>query len=178
MARVFFAVWPDAATRARFAGAAAGLPLAPPARWVPRDNYHVTLAFIGETDEREVAALRRLGAAQRVPRCAIRFDRREVWPQSQVLVAAAKESPPELLALAKSLRVGASSALTEGRDERMDPELPWRPHVTLARKVTQASVQPAMFVSWDVRSFSLVRSERAAASVYTVVDTWPLLDKP
>ena len=52
-------------------------------------------------------------------------------------------------------------------------------HVTLARKVVQASVLQAMSpLLWCAHSFSLVRSEMSGAhSVYTVVDTWQLLDE-
>jgi 2'-5' RNA ligase len=54
---------------------------------------------------------------------------------------------------------------------------PLRPHVTLARKVAQAPVLQAMSpFDWSARSFSLVSSDTSGAhSVYTVVDTWPLL---
>ena len=57
------------------------------------------------------------------------------------------------------------------------PPLPLRAHVTLARKVAQAPVLQALSpIPWNVRSFSLVSSDTSAAhSVYTVVDTWPLL---
>jgi len=54
-----------------------------------------------------------------------------------------------------------------------------RGHVTLVRKVAQPPVLNAMppFV-WSARAFSLIRSELSGAqSVYTVVDTWQLLDE-
>jgi 2'-5' RNA ligase len=56
----------------------------------------------------------------------------------------------------------------------------FRAHATVARKVSQAPVLPAMSrVCWKVRAFHLVHSARSSSgSVYTVVDTWPLLDKP
>ena len=56
---------------------------------------------------------------------------------------------------------------------------PLRVHVTLARKVVQAPVLQAMSpLHWNARSFSLVRSDTGGArSVYTVVDTWQLLDE-
>jgi len=54
----------------------------------------------------------------------------------------------------------------------------FRAHVTLARKVTQAPVLKAMSpICWQVQALHLVQSSGSAAgSVYTVVDTWPLLD--
>jgi 2'-5' RNA ligase len=61
--------------------------------------------------------------------------------------------------------------------DRLQPSL--RAHVTLARKVPQAPVLQVMSpFDWNARSFSLVRSDTGAAhSIYTVVDTWPLLDE-
>jgi len=56
---------------------------------------------------------------------------------------------------------------------------PFRAHVTLARKVTQAPVLKAMPpFGWSAHSFNLVRSDtRGTHPVYTVMDTWPLLDE-
>jgi 2'-5' RNA ligase len=54
----------------------------------------------------------------------------------------------------------------------------FRAHVSLARKVTQAPVLKAMSpICWRVQALHLMHSSGSAAgSVYTVVDTWPLLD--
>jgi 2'-5' RNA ligase len=54
-----------------------------------------------------------------------------------------------------------------------------RAHVTLARKVSQAPVLQAMSpIAWRATNFSLIRSDTGgAASAYTVVETWPLLDE-
>jgi RNA 2',3'-cyclic 3'-phosphodiesterase len=59
-----------------------------------------------------------------------------------------------------------------------DPQ-PFQPHVTIARKVSQVPVWPAMpKFAWTVSDFQLVRSIRSASGpVYTVLDSWPLLDK-
>jgi nicotinamide-nucleotide amidase len=56
---------------------------------------------------------------------------------------------------------------------------PLRAHVALARKVAQLPVLQAMSpFSWPARSFSLIGSDTSGVcSVYTVVDTWPLLDE-
>jgi 2'-5' RNA ligase len=58
-----------------------------------------------------------------------------------------------------------------------DP-VPFRAHATLARKVSQAPVLPAMSqLCWRVHAVHLVRSASSCSGpVYTVVDTWPLLD--
>jgi 2'-5' RNA ligase len=171
--RCFFAVWPDAAARERIAAAAAGVEGGEGARLVPAENYHLTLAFVGEIAAAQLGGLRQIGRELRAPGFTLAFDAYEYWPKPEVVVAAAREIPSALSGLWQQLHrdlKGAGLALAPKR---------LRPHVTLARKVTQAPVWPAMSLfEWSARDFSLVRSDSAAAgSVYTVVDTWPLLDE-
>ena len=167
---MFFALWPDAPTRAQLANAAAVLRLTSAARPVPQQNYHLTLAFVGEVPSSRLAVLRQIGLSQRRSACTIRLDAFEHWQESQVVAAVAREAPPVLLELSTGLR----AALQDHQ-----PESPWRAHVTLARKVTQAPVLQAMSpIHWCAKAFSLVSSDtRGSCSVYTVVDTWPLLDE-
>ena len=114
-------------------------------------------------------ALQRIGGTQRAPECAICFDEYEYWSEPQVVAAVVRECPAALSEL--------SSALHRALSRNGAP--PLRAHVTLARKVAQAPVLQALSpIQWNVRSFSLVSSDtRGAHSVYTVVDTWPLLDE-
>jgi RNA 2',3'-cyclic 3'-phosphodiesterase len=136
------------------------------------ENHHMTLAFIGEVTNEQAAASRAAAGAVRAAPFEVHFDAIEHWPNAEVLVAAASDPPAALLRLHRSLR-GISEQLALPADSR-----PFRPHVTLARKVAQAPVLKAMSeFSWRVHSFQLVRSSRSSdGSVYTVVDTWPLLD--
>jgi 2'-5' RNA ligase len=164
--RLFFALWPDADTAARLADVGAGLDVQVPGRRVHPKNHHVTLAFLGEVPDSQVALLERAGGSVRTQRFTLAFDSLEFWPQSQVVVAAARDSPPQLLRLAAQLH--AATGLPPPR---------LRAHVTLARKMTQAPVLQAISaIRWDAVSFSLVRSDTGGAeSAYTVVHTWPLL---
>jgi RNA 2',3'-cyclic 3'-phosphodiesterase len=168
--RVFFALWPDARTRAQVANAAAVLRLANAARPVPQQNFHLTLAFVGEVPSSSLAELQQIGLDQRGSACTIRLDAYEHWQESQVVAAVARDTPPTLSELSTRLRAAL-------QDHRAEP--PWRAHVTLARKVTQAPVLQAMSpIHWCAKAFSLVNSDtRGSCSVYTVVDTWPLLDE-
>lgn len=173
--RLFFALWPDVDARARTAQAAAALSLSYGARFVPRENYHLTLAFVGEVEESRLELLRQIGREQRACACAVSFDAYEYWPDPKVVVAVASQMPPALLDLWTTLH----------RDlDRHQPALhcqraPLRGHVTLARKVAQAPVLHAMSpFAWSARAFGLIRSDTSGArSVYTVVDTWQLLDE-
>jgi RNA 2',3'-cyclic 3'-phosphodiesterase len=167
---MFFALWPDALTCTQVANAAAVLHLSNAARRVPQRNYHLTLAFVGEVPSSRLVVLRQIGLCQQGSACTIRLDAYEHWQESQVVAAVARETPSVLSELSTRLRAAL-------QDHRPGP--PWRAHVTLARKVTQAPVLQAMSpIHWCAKTFSLVSSDkRGACSVYTVVDTWPLLDE-
>jgi 2'-5' RNA ligase len=174
--RLFFALWPDALGRARLAEAAAALRLKD-GRPVPPPNYHLTLAFIGEVTKSQVAVLQQIGCALRACGFTISIDAYEYWAEPQVVVAVAREPPPALAQLWMQLRENLAPHHAALNLSRRQP--PLRAHVTLARKVAQAPVLQAMSpFCWSARSFSLVRSDTSGAhAVYTVVDTWPLLDE-
>src|SRR5262249_35756759 len=107
-------------------------------------------------------------SATSAPLC---MDRLEWWSEGRVLVATG-QAAPVLSALAEELRRSLAGI---GYSDLK----PWRPHVTLARKGSQPPVLQAMApICWHPREFSLMESTRGVnGSVYTVVDTWPLLDK-
>jgi RNA 2',3'-cyclic 3'-phosphodiesterase len=171
--RLFFAIFPDSETRGRFAAAARALALADGSRRVPAENYHLTLAFIGEVPRDKLGALKGIGAAQRALKFTVHLDAYEYWPKAGVVIAAASVCPEPLEALRHAL--GAALA----RCDVVLDSRPFQPHITMARKVPQAPVLQAMSeIVWTPRSFQLARSVSTPdGSVYTVVDSWPLLDK-
>jgi 2'-5' RNA ligase len=166
--RLFFALWPDNDVRRQLIEIARQLNLETRSRRVDPKNYHVTLAFVGEVPATKLAMLQHVGPSLRVPRFTFSCDSTEFWRGSQVLVAAVRAAPPELLDLGRKLN-----------DALELPREPLRAHVTLARKVTQASVLQAMSpVVWRATNFSLIRSDTGGVeSAYTVLDTWSLLDE-
>ena len=172
--RLFFAAFPTAEIRRRIASAAAAIGLSEEARLVPPDNYHMTVAFVGEVSTDVAVALREIGAAVRCPPFEVCFDAFERWWKPEIVVAVASKPPSVLLELHRALhaemdRVGLPA----------DP-VAFRAHVTLARKVAQAPVLQAMSaITWRATGVSLVRSETGGVeSAYTVLDTWPLLYEP
>jgi RNA 2',3'-cyclic 3'-phosphodiesterase len=170
---LFFAAFPDVETRRLIASVATALALGDGARRVLGENYHITLAFVGEVSNAQAASLRAIGPLD-VPAFNVRFDKFEHWQRSEVVVIAASECPPALHDLQCKLRGELAR-----HDLNSDPK-PLRPHVTIARKAVQAPVQQAMLgFLWPVTAFQLARSVRSdAGSVYTVLDRWSLLDKP
>jgi len=170
--RLFFAAYPDDAAREAIDAAARALDFGDGARRVGAENYHMTLAFAGDVPNAGAAAVRALGPVE-LPAFTVRFDTCEHWPKSEVAVIAARQCPAALRALHHDLRAHLAR-----QGLALDPR-PFQPHVTIARKVSQPPVFQAMseFV-WTVSDFQLVRSVRSASgSVYTVLDSWPLLDK-
>jgi RNA 2',3'-cyclic 3'-phosphodiesterase len=164
--RLFFGFWPDDATAAQLTRVAGRLSLDSPGRLVRPENYHVTLAFVGEVPASRLAQLQQIGSELRAPHCTMAFNSLEFWAGSGAVVAAAQDITPALHSLCSQLH--EASGL---------PRSQFRPHVTLARKVAQAPVLQAMStITWRATSFSLARSDTGGAeSAYTVLDTWPLL---
>jgi RNA 2',3'-cyclic 3'-phosphodiesterase len=172
--RLFFALMPDAATRGRVMSVATQLNLTGRSRPVKAENFHITLGFVGEVSDPDLHIFRRMGGAPGLRRCAIALDVLEYWPGSRAIVLAAQRNPLDLREQTRQLRIAVAA---QGQPRRVHN--PWRAHVTLARKVTQAPVLTAMSpVAWVSHSFCLMSSKTGGdESVYTVVDSWPLLDK-
>jgi RNA 2',3'-cyclic 3'-phosphodiesterase len=166
--RLFFALWPDPRVAQRLFEIARQLNLGIGSRLIDPKNYHVTLAFVGEVPDAKLAVLQQIARSSCAPRFAFKCDSIEFWRDSQVVVAAARAASPGLLGLWAKL----NDAIGLPR-ERL------RAHVTLARKVTQASVPQAMSpLEWRATNFSLIRSDTGGVeSAYTVLDTWSLLDE-
>ena len=170
--RLFFAAMPDPVAREQIAAASLSLSLAPGARRVPHENLHMTLAFVGDVAASQLPMMLKVGATQKERAFSVTFDEYDYWPKAGVIVAAVRSIPTELDRLWRQLHrelAGRSRAL---KSEHL------RPHVTLARKVSQPPVLQAMSAfDWRVRDFCLMRSDTSGIqSAYTVVDTWQLLD--
>jgi 2'-5' RNA ligase len=173
--RLFFALWPDEPVRSALAAvAAAALPLAAAARAVPRENYHLTVALVGEVPADSLERVRRIGREMRAAEFDVNFNAYEYWPKPEVVVAAAHSIPAPL----QSLWADLHQALAEDGIGLRVKKL--RPHVTLAHHIAEAPPLPPLRpFTWPARALCLVRSATGApAPVYTVVDTWSLLDKP
>jgi len=185
--RLFFALWPAEDEREALARAAAKPVRSSGGRPVPAENLHVTLAFLGSVPVRRVPELRTLALATadafaRHEPLALRFERLVHWSQSEILCALGAEEPGagadpregELRAtefLAGALKDQAAAA-------GFTPDLkPFRPHVTVARKVLRAPRERALrhSVLWRCTAFALIASRtHASGAIYSVVEFYPL----
>lgn len=168
--RLFFALWPDESLRSELIrvrdqlGWDRGKPVAP-------EKMHITLLFLGEVPVDKVADLKVLAEKTAVVPCELSFDRLEHWVRPAVLCLTAETVPQSLSELIESLKRGV-------RKLGFKPEKrPFRPHLTLARKVRKRRVSREIEpIRWPVRDFVLVASELSAEGArYRVIGRWPAL---
>jgi 2'-5' RNA ligase len=165
--RVFFALWPDDATRAAIARATREAVRVGRGRPIAKDRLHLTVAFLGELTGAGLAVARQAPPIA-VGAFELALDALGVWPESKILWLAPSE-PPQALG---DLEARLWEALVE-RGFRAEDRI-YRPHVTLARRsrAVDAPVEP---VRWSVRELALVESFPAGRNVhYEVLERWPL----
>ena len=165
--RVFFALWPDDATRSALVRATKGAVRLCGGRPIAKERLHVTVAFLGEVTAEQLASVR--GAAPvAVGAFDLTLDLLGVWPQSRVLWLAGRDVPDALNALERELWTRLEQRGFK-REERI-----YRPHLTLARRArpVEEEVPP---VTWPVTELALVESIPDGRNVhYEVLERWPL----
>jgi len=171
--RLFFAFWPDEATREAMLHAARQAIRASGGRPVNPTNLHVTVAFLGFVPEKRRPAVSAAGQDLPFAGLDFTFDGIDFWPKPQVLVATASQPDPAGAALAASLwsRLAPLGITPDTR--------PFTPHVTLARKVRKPApgleLKP---VTWSAPGLALVESVTEPAGVrYRVLERFPLKRK-
>lgn len=166
--RLFFALWPDDATRqALFHWQTHNLPH--DLRWQHRADLHLTLHFLGPVDPGRIDDLRSLGAGPCGSAFALVLDQIGHWPRPQVLWAGSTSPPAELAALHQRLGEGL-----RGQGFRAE-ERAFRAHVTLARKVRRdVTYGPLEPLTWPVRELALVESRPGSAPMYEPIGRWAL----
>lgn len=162
--RLFFALWPDDAIRAAIVRRRALLGEPGPRR-VPDHNLHLTLLFLGDRPAAELDAIVQAAGGVDLSPVTLRLDRFGWFPRAGV-VWLGGEAPEQLAACRQSL-ADAMRALGVPVDDR-----PFRPHVTLFRKVHQRPELPAPpALEWPIRRFALVQSRPGRP--YRTLAGWP-----
>lgn len=168
--RLFFALWPGEQERKAIVRATRSLVKASGGKPVPAENLHITLAFLGSLETARVEVIRE--AAVRVNSGAFDLELSQVgyWPRPRILWLAPNTYPATLTQLVDSLWL-ALEACEIKREQR-----PFKPHMTLARKVgSPGRLDHARAVPWQVRTFMLVNSVTTPRNAtYSVIDTWRL----
>jgi RNA 2',3'-cyclic 3'-phosphodiesterase len=180
--RLFFALWPDPDWCEHLLEAAQPVIAGRTGRSVAKSDLHVTLCFLGATDERVAARLPERAAAIESAAFELVFDGFEYWPQARILAASCSSAPAAAGELARKLR-----AL--GLELGLQPDWkPLRPHITLLRRVSGWDARsgvmptPALRLALTAARFYLAQShelgadtgEIAPARRYTALGCWSL----
>jgi 2'-5' RNA ligase len=157
--RLYIASWPDAATRAAVVGWRDANRWPAGTRAVAPALLHLTLHFLGPVPDSRLPALVAALAGVDAEPCVLRLDRFERWPHGLGVLASALPVPAALAARHAALG-RALASLGRPLDAR-----PYRPHVTVLRRLPAASdaateTCSAPHVVWPVREHVLVRSDR------------------
>lgn len=147
-----------------------------PLRWARRDQWHITLAFLGDVPPQQVPELetRLARAATRHRQLEVQLSRGGRFGSSILWAGVAGDREP-LRALARSAQAAARRTGVSVDDGR------FRPHLTLARSRQRVDLRPWVesldrwaSTSWRVEDIALVRSRLGATPTYTVVGRYAL----
>ena len=173
LVRLFFALWPDDATRAALAGLSRSLHERCGGRKVPEANLHLTLVFLGNAQADLVPALREMAVAVQAATIDLVLDTVGYWNHNRIVWVGAKACPAELRDLVAHIDSGVRSLgfRTETRE--------YVPHMTLLRR---ARCGPGEFafgeVAWRATDFALIQSApRPDGVAYEVIARWPLAER-
>ncbi|GBE48788.1 2'-5'-RNA ligase [bacterium BMS3Bbin12] len=172
MQRLFFALWPEPALRRRLFCETRRLVRRSGGRPVAEADLHVTVVFLGAVDAARRACCEAAAATLRPAPFTLTLDTVGYWPRARALWLGATQVPEPLPALARSLNEALAVC-------GFTPEpRPFRPHVTLARKVAQWKGAPAPApapIPWPAETLCLVESVTDPAGArYRVLRRWPL----
>lgn len=163
MTRLFVAIWPTDDVLDRFADMER--PKDPGVKWVPQENLHITLRFLGDADEDEVAA---------------RLDD-VLLPAATAVVGPAFDLLGERSLITPVSGVDDLAAVVQRavRGLGTEPERPrFKGHITVARLARRAqprrSAGRRFDARFDVDEVALVASTLDdTGAVYETVGAWP-----
>ncbi len=158
--RLFYALWPDAATVA----ALQVLQTRVHGRCVAPENLHLTLAFLGEQLPAQLPLLRAILAELPRREFALRLDRIGYFSKKRIAWAGAHETPPALQALQDAL----GQAL-ERHGIAWDKRLTFKPHITLARDADMPQDLPFAPILWQAGTAVLAHSQQGAQQSYRLL---------
>jgi 2'-5' RNA ligase len=150
--RLFFALWPDEQVRKQFHQLQKTLDLSA-GRLVHKADLHITLQYLGQANKDQLDCAK--AAASRVDGASFRLEIDSIhhWHRPRVLWAGLADMPGELHYLVRQLGEQLTTCGFPPEERR------YHPHVTLARKVRNASsFQLTDVIPWVAEDFVLVAS--------------------
>ena len=167
--RLFFALWPDDATRDALNRTGKWLHQHWGGRRMRVDTLHITLAFLGVTPVGQLDALVACADAVQAESFDLILDEAGYWRHNRIGWMGASEAPPQHVELVRSLNIALQRAgfPVEARLHV--------PHVTLLRNSRGGEVPACTAVRWPISDFVLVKSVIGPDGAhYEVIGRWPL----
>ncbi len=148
-ARLFFALWPNAATRAHLVRLQAPVI----GRKVSPENLHLTLAFVGSQPKSLIPALTKLIDKLPGQSFTVGIDRYGYFKKPRIAWAGPSETPLPLVELHQRLMNELNAVQVP-----LKPEGKFTPHVTLARDAQSIDDPFGPAISWQVDRMLLIQS--------------------
>jgi RNA 2',3'-cyclic 3'-phosphodiesterase len=174
--RLFYALWPDNATRTTLMQLQAPLR----GRIVPYENLHLTLAFLGQQPVSRLPALKEILLRLDAPASELVIDKVSYFSRNKVAWAGAHDTPPDMLKLYREL---AEALINQG--VAFNEQHAFKPHITLARDALPPPDLAFAPIRWRAHKVALVRSDTGPqGSKYEVLvsrsldEKWRLPDVP
>lgn len=167
--RLFFALWPDDATRTALNHTGKWLHKHWDGRRMRADTLHLTLAFLGRTPVAQLDALTASVDAIEADAFELILDQSGYWRHNRIGWLGASQTPPQHFDL-----VGALNTVLQAAGFAVDAR-PHVPHVTLLRNSMGGEVSPCEPVHWPISDFVLVASRTEVEGAhYEVIRRWRL----
>jgi len=167
--RLFFALWPDEATRDALYRTGKRLHQRWGGRLMRADTLHITLAFLGSTPVKQLDTLVACADTVMADTFELILDQAGYWRHNRIGWLGASQAPPQYFKL-----VGALNAVLQAAGYSIDAR-PHVPHVTLLRNTAGGELPACEPVRWPVSDFVLVSSRTEAdGAYYDVIWRWPL----
>jgi len=168
--RYFFALWPSEPVRQAISTAARELPSL--GRPVPEQNYHITLAFMGDLSRDKLPELLAVGDAVPAPCGELILDVFDAFRSARVMFAGPSHVPTWLQEF-RALLVDSLSDAGYIPDRAGE----FHPHVTLRRKLPaewpELPVGPKNAVHWPVSGYVLMESPLTSGlPYYSLLHSW------
>ena len=171
--RLFLALWPDPGTRRQLAAIQIQLARNPRLRHakpVSTQNIHLTLHFLGDVAEADIARLESCLAQVRAAPFSLVIDRWGYFPKAGVCWIGASKTPDALTVLLEQTAVCVADVIENYRQPRFTP------HLTLFRKARHPlEIKQFDVCEWSIDRFALVSSRtHPEGAEYTVLRDWQL----
>ena len=150
---LFFALWPDNRQRDRMRDFISPVAKEIDGRATDRRDWHITLAYIGDLEERFIRELQESACAIQFEPFRLRLDRLEFWPRPKIAALVPPRIPPEHEKLVEALRGIIVAAGIEPATRV------YRPHITVVRNARPFETHRlAQSATTEWSSFELVES--------------------